>query len=82
MADWYYLDEDCNAKVPDGLHCECCKKKLKATQSFESFKTIIKHPTEYPTIFRMAKPLEKGYLLIGSHCLGRVINEFGVVYQD
>lgn len=46
---------------------------------FESFQRIVIHPTEYPPLFRIAGLAEKDNGMIGSHCLKRLIKEFGEI---
>lgn len=71
---WYYLDPDNTKDVPKGLHCECCKRKLKETQSFEGFISISKHPNPDMPYF---KKDAFGRSLIGAECFKRVQKEFG-----
>lgn len=80
--NWYYLDPDNNKKTPDSIHCARCKRKLKETQAFESFKTIIMHPNVDLPYFRVAEGIKETLSsphLIGSDCLKKVIAEYGVM---
>lgn len=63
--NWYDLDADNNKKDPEiGLFCCRCKRKIKETQSFESFIAVETHPI-YLNWVRI-NPL--GKYILGSEC--------------
>lgn len=61
---WYNLDPDNTKKDPDkGIFCIRCKRKLKETQSFESFFSVELHHENYWVRLNI-----KGGYLLGSEC--------------
>jgi hypothetical protein len=72
--DWYYLDPDNNAKVPDGRHCERCKQKIVSGQ--EALRIVVH--TENPW-FRKADRTDEKTALIGRGCYEKMVQKYGIM---